>query len=67
MCIKDTLDDDEPIPNMAKFFGQQKPGQKGASPRKKKKSEVGVSKRQKLGKIEKVSSRFRKSKFSKHS
>ena len=54
MCIKDTLDDDEPIPNMARFFGQQKMVQKVASPRKKKKSEASVGKRQKLGKIEKV-------------
>ena len=51
MCIKDTLEDDEPIPNMAKFFGQ---GQKEAVGKKKKKSESGVLKRQKMGKVEKV-------------
>ena len=54
MCIKDTLDDDEPIPNVAKFFGQQKMVPKASSPRKKKKSEASMGKRQKLGKIEKV-------------
>ena len=52
MCIKDSLEDDEPIPNMVKFFKQ---GLKETGGKKKKKSEPNISKRQKLGKIEKVS------------
>ena len=56
MCIKDTLEDDEPIPNMGKFFAPSKSSAKDGGSRKKKKSEPSMSvvKRQKLGKIDKV-------------
>lgn len=56
--FKDQLDNDEPIKNLANFFGQQMAKEAIPSPRKKKKLEPNVNKRQKLGKIEKVGSRL---------
>ena len=48
------MEDDEPIPNMAKFFGLNQNTVKDGNNRKKKKSEPSLNKRQKLGKIDKV-------------
>ena len=58
MLFQDDLDNDEPIPNLANFFVKPPSTPKESASRKKKKSEPMVNKRQRLGKIEKVRSRF---------